>query len=171
MERKILKQYIMTIFDDGEIEYTPFNKKSESKAEKEINGKSIELRKVSSRIAQILTTLYYTIQYQKGKDDIYISENVTIAMKKTAYIFHVSQTSVLDKCTRQLSYNNEKLSSYSFKRYISEYITQKDETLKTILLDNVSKQSMQIDAMAINNFFENPETIQLLMNDANIEEL
>lgn len=58
--RKILKQFIMTVYEDGGVELTPHDMNELPEDEY-----TIELTKTSSRIGQILCVLYYTIDLQQ----------------------------------------------------------------------------------------------------------
>ena len=163
--RKILKQFIMTVYEDGGVELTPHDMNELPEDEY-----TIELTKTSSRIGQILCVLYYTIDLQRDENPIYINENVTKAMKKTAAKFQVSLSAIIDKCTRQLIENETQysLSASDFKYYVMEYIKRGDDTLKKMLLNNVSDKSGQNDTKAIQKFFTNPEKIKLYLNHVEV---
>ncbi len=166
-ERKILNQFVMTVYEDGGVELTPYEIQGNDLREDE---NTIELTKISSRIGQILCVLYYTIRFQKGESPVYINENVTKAMKKTAEKFQVSLSAVIDKSTRQLTDKGtgKSLSASDFKYYVTEYIRHGDLVLKEILLGNVPEKSGQRDTRAIEKFFANPSKIKLTLNHVEI---
>ena len=91
-------------------------------------------------------------------------------MKKTAAKFQVSLSAIIDKCTRQLIDNvtQYSLSASDFKYYVMEYIKRGDDTLKKMLLNNVSDKSGQNDTKAIQKFFTNPEKIKLYLNHVEV---
>ena len=159
-ERKILNQFVMTVYEDGGVELTPYEIQGNDLREDE---NTIELTKISSRIGQILCVLYYTIRFQKGESPVYINENVTKAMKKTAEKFQVSLSAVIDKSTRQLT---DKGTGKSLSA--SDFIRHGDLVLKEILLGNVPEKSGQRDTRAIEKFFANPSKIKLTLNHVEI---
>lgn len=158
MGHRILKQYIMNVYDDGNIELVPY------KNDKKENKNVIELSEISSRIAQVLAVIHLTIRFQEGESPVYIGENITRAVKTVASKFEVTFPAVQDKCTRQLSDEEGQLSASRFKYYVSEYIKKEDNGLEQILLQNVSDKSSLQDKKAIEKFFANPKGIKLTLN-------
>ncbi|WWR15746.1 hypothetical protein V1224_14925 [Lachnospiraceae bacterium JLR.KK008] len=162
MNRNIIKQYIMNVYDDGNIELVPY------KSSKEENKNVIELSAISSRIAQVLTVIHLTIRFQEGESPVYIGENITRAVKTVASKFEVTFPAVQDKCTRQLSDEKGQLSASRFKYYVSEYIKKGDNGLEHILLKNVSDKLSLQDRKAIEKFFANPSGIKLVLNHVEV---
>lgn len=164
--KKILKRYILTVYEDGQSELTPYDMPNDlAVGNDDVTEDHIELSKISSRIAQVLTTIYYTLDLQKGMNPINIGDNVSKAVKRTAKQFQVSDTSVIDKCTRQMKLEEGgNLTMFTFKMYVTEYIRDRSTNLEELLLHNQSGSTTKEDAKAIEFFFKNPENIKLYMN-------
>lgn len=167
MEKGILKQYFVTIFDDGTIATQEIPKISSSitipkqdepslssigSQEIQIysNTTGIDYNKVSSRIGQILKVLNEIEELRKTK---YIEkqEIFTTAVKNVAKELEVETASVIDKLSRQLGETAESIREKIFNAY-----SQNDATeLKNLLLAHVSSRNKLKDTEAIHFYFDN----------------
>ena len=176
MEKKILKQYVMTVFSDGSIEtkevpeifnllaavrqaeqiFCPVeNKGSQISSNTNIissNTNTIDYRNISSRIGQILQVLEEIGKLKNTNYSIEEADIFTTAVRNVATTLEVETASVADKLGRQLGETAESIR----KKIFDAYNNQNDaEELKNLLLNNVSSRNKLKDTEAIHFFFDN----------------
>lgn len=133
--KKLLGEYYLRVFSDGEISIEPINK--------------IEEKLPSSRIRQVLNVIECTVMNTK---DLTIETKINEAVNSTSQAFNIAKSSCIDKCSRQLG-----ISMQVFKKKLEDYIIDGDNSIKEILLNNTSRNSEEEDINAINNLFDKLE--------------
>ena len=145
--RKLLKKYIVSVFDDGSIEISEISEIREPSAIRrcENYGKDAP----SSRISQALCTLRYIKEHY---DDVYTWKKIfNDGIKYTAEQINVDPRSVHDKMCRQMDTKTEE-----WKEIIINWLeNKKNSELEDLLKKHIVKGKEMEDLKAITVFFDN----------------
>ncbi len=140
---KLIAEYILKIYQDGSIELVPLGDIEDNI---EDDDALPDFSKCSSRIAQVLNVV---LEIALDNQNTFFEDKVTEALNKTVKKFGLHPSTIVDKCTRQLS-----LVMDEFKRLVYSSIEEGDDTLEKLLLSKVGAHTRKADEQAIKRVFK-----------------
>lgn len=169
IEKKLLIRYLTEVYSDGTIKTTELlladeilrvrhelEEAAKSDKQEELSN-DLNLTQCSARIGQILAVIKITNSLNNKIGIAYINQNINKAVTVASQQFAVSNTSVIDKCSRQLRINDKiSLKMIDFKKLVKDFlINGETERLETILIANVADKKGK-DQRAITMLLANP---------------
>lgn len=167
MNKKIIKEYTLRLFDDGSAQIIPNIRWLDRNDE---SNNIIIGENISKSLLRIMLIIKITRKIYEANKDLSMDECIIGAIHRIQKILDMTYTSVISNFDRKLSeVENREITYRDIKEYIRMIVKHKDiELLRSILYKLAPKSNVLNNKDAIEKFTQYYDDVEIIINGAKI---
>lgn len=167
MNKKIIKEYTLRLFDDGSAQIIPNIRWLDRNDE---SNNIIIGENISKSLLRIMLIIKITRKIYEANKDLSMDECIIGAIHRIQKILDMTYTSVISNFDRKLSeVENREITYRDIKEYIRTIVKHKDiELLRSILYKLAPKSNVLNNKDAIEKFTQYYDDVEIIINGAKI---
>lgn len=167
MNKKIIKEYTLRLFDDGSAQIIPNIRWLDRNDE---SNNIIVGENISKSLLRIMLIIKITRKIYEANKDLSMDECIIGAIHRIQKILDMTYTSVISNFDRKLSeVENREITYRDIKEYIRTIVKHKDiELLRSILYKLAPKSNVLNNKDAIEKFTQYYDDVEIVINGAKI---
>lgn len=167
MNKKIIKEYTLRLFDDGSAQIIPNIRWLDRNDE---SNNIIIGENISKSLLRIMLIIKITRKIYEANKDLSMDECIIGAIHRIQKILDMTYTSVISNFDRKLSeVENREITYRDIKEYIRTIVKHKDiELLRSVLYKLAPKSNVLNNKDAIEKFTQYYDDVEIIINGAKI---